>query len=290
MSPTHDTPSTGAGDLRRNLEDALARIGAHLLAGERVFAGAESFTLPRGPIDVEGARAAVAMGACRIGGCPDPTRVGDLASHIDHTLLKPDATADQVDALCAEAIEHGFASVCVNPTWVARCADILGGSDVLTCTVVGFPLGATFGDVKAIEARRAIDLGACEIDMVMNVGALKSGFHQEVADDIAAVASACRAGGARLKVILETCLLEPDEVSEASRISKAAGADFVKTSTGFGGGGATVEDVARMRAAVGPVLGVKASGGVRDRETADAMIAAGATRIGASASVAIVAG
>ena len=137
-------------------------IGAHLAAGQRVYAGAASWELPRVAFSVGAARAAVDAGACRLGGCPDPTRVGDLASHIDHTLLKPDATAGQVDELCAEALQHGFASVCVNPTWVARCADVLAGSDVLVCTVVGFPLGATLPDVKAYEARRAIDLGATD--------------------------------------------------------------------------------------------------------------------------------
>lgn len=272
------------------LERVLVDIGAHLAAGQRVYAGAASWELPRAAFSVGAARAAVDAGACRLGGCPDPTRVGDLASHIDHTLLKPDATAGQVDELCAEALQHGFASVCVNPTWVARCADVLAGSDVLVCTVVGFPLGATLSDVKAYEARRAIDLGACEIDMVIDVGRLKSGFESDVEADIAAVARVCRDSGTRLKVILETCLLEPEEITRSSELSKAAGAHFVKTSTGFAGGGATVEDVARMRAAVGPVLGVKASGGVRDGETARAMIEAGATRIGASASVAIVGG
>lgn len=269
------------------LEDTLAAIGRHLLDGETVRAAGQTYSAGRGAAEVA---AAVQAGACRVGGCPDPTRVGDLASHIDHTLLKPDATADEIDHLCAEALEHGFASVCVNATWVARCAEVLAGSPVLTCTVVGFPLGATLPEVKAYEARCAIDAGACEVDMVLNVGALKSGFDDLVQGDIATVARAVHGGGARLKVILETCLLTDDEVVRASRLSKAAAADFVKTSTGFAGGGATVEHVRLMRQTVGPVLGVKASGGVRDGEAARAMIAAGATRIGASASVAIVEG
>lgn len=273
------------------LEEILTEIGARLLAGERVHGAGGSFS-----VDVDlgtAARAVVEAGACRIGvrspgGCPDPTRIGDMASHIDHTLLKPDATVQEVDRLCAEAMEHGFASVCVNSGWVRRCAEILGGSGVLVCTVVGFPLGACLTEVKSYEARRAIEHGACEIDMVLNVGAMKSGMEDLVRSDIAAVAATCRGLGARLKVILETCLLTKDEIVRASELSKEAGAHFVKTSTGFSSGGASVEDVALMRRAVGPVLGVKASGGVRDGEAARAMIDAGATRIGASASVAIV--
>lgn len=274
------------------LEDVLADLGSRLLAGERVHAEGRSFHLGADSVQVRGA---VAAGACRFGvcsreGCGDPTRLGDLASHIDHTLLRADATASEIDALCAEAIEHRFASVCVNATWVRRAAEILQGSGVLVCTVVGFPLGATLSEVKTYEARRAIEDGACEIDMVLNVGALKSGRYSQVEADIASVASTCHGLGARLKVILETCLLTKDEIVKASELAKSAGADFVKTSTGFSSGGATVEDVALMRRAVGPVLGVKASGGVRDGDGARAMIDAGATRIGASASVAIVGG
>ena len=233
----------------------------------------------------------LAAGACRIGVVSrDPASLGGLAGYIDHTLLKPEATAGDVDELCGEALAHSFASVCVNGTWVKRCAEILAGSPVAVCCVVGFPLGAVAPEVKAYEARRAIEDGACEIDMVMNVGALKSGDDEFVRRDIAGVAEVCHRMGARLKVILETALLTDDEKVRASRIAKAAGADFVKTSTGFSKGGATAHDIALMRQAVGPTLGVKASGGVRDEKGAREMIAAGATRIGASASVAIVQG
>ncbi|WP_309863816.1 deoxyribose-phosphate aldolase [Desmospora profundinema] len=212
----------------------------------------------------------------------------ELASLIDHTLLKPEATADQIDRLCEEAAEHHFASVCVNPYWVARSAEKLKGTDVKVCTVVGFPLGASHSVVKAAETKQAIRDGAGEIDMVMNIGALKSGDTDTVRQDIAAVVKA--ADGVLVKVILETGLLSEDEIRTASEQAKEAGAHFVKTSTGFGYGGATVEAVALMRQTVGPKMGVKASGGVRDRQTAKAMVQAGATRIGASASVAIVTG
>ncbi len=236
-------------------------------------------------------REVIDAGACRIGLCPaDRDDLGDLAAHIDHTLLRSDATVADIDELCDQALRHSFASVCVNGAWVRRCAEILAGSPVLTCAVVGFPLGAAAPEVKVYEARRCIEDGACEIDMVMNVGALKSGERDFVRRDIAGVAEVCHRLGARLKVILETCLLSDDEKILASALAKEAGADFVKTSTGFSKGGATVEDVALMRRTVGPTLGVKASGGVKDPQTARAMIAAGATRIGASASVAIVRG
>lgn len=282
------------------LEDLLAEIGGRLLAGERLHGAGSSFSLQ---VDLAAAaRPLVAAGACRLGvcssvapgdgsaRCPDPSRLGDIASSIDHTLLKPDATQAEIDQLCAEAIENRFASVCVNSTWVRRCAEILDGSGVLVCTVVGFPLGAALTEVKSYEARRAIEDGACEVDMVLNVGALKSGLLEAVRADVAAVAATCHGLGARLKVILETCLLTKDEIVRASELCKAAGADFVKTSTGFNSGGATVEDVSLMRRAVGPVVGVKASGGVRDAAAARAMLEAGATRIGASASVAIAQG
>jgi deoxyribose-phosphate aldolase len=230
-------------------------------------------------------------GAARVGATPGSLGdVGGLGRAIDHTLLKPDATLEQIDALGAEARAHHFASVCVNGVYVRRSADRLAGSDVAVCTVVGFPLGASVPEVKAFEARRALEDGAREIDMVQCVGALKSGDDGYVQADIEAVAEVCREHGALLKVILETCLLTDDEKRRACRAAVRARADFVKTSTGFSTGGATVEDVALMRAEVGPVMGVKASGGVRDTEGAERMLAAGATRIGASASVAIVSG
>jgi deoxyribose-phosphate aldolase len=211
-----------------------------------------------------------------------------IAHLIDHTLLKPEATREQIDRLCGEALAHRFASVCVNPAYVGRCAELLRGSEVKVCTVVGFPLGATTTAVKAYETRQAIDDGATEIDMVINVGALKSGDTAAVQADIAAVVDAAHAAGALVKVIIETALLSDDEKATACRLAQAAGAEFVKTSTGFGPGGATVEDVALMRRVVGPEMGVKASGGVRNYADVQAMVAAGATRIGASAGVAIV--
>ncbi|TDJ72268.1 MAG: deoxyribose-phosphate aldolase [Planctomycetota bacterium] len=231
----------------------------------------------------------VRAGACRLGVCnPDTGTLGGLAKYLDHTILKPDATVTEIDELCDEALRHRFASVCVNGAWVRRCAEILDGSDVLVCCVIGFPLGAMASEVKVYEARRAIEDGACEIDMVIHIGALKSGDDAFVQRDIAGVAEVCHRHGAKLKTILETCLLTDAEKVRACELAKAAGADFVKTSTGFSKGGATIADVALMRRTVGPRLGVKASGGVRDVETARAMIDAGATRIGASASVAIV--
>ena len=214
----------------------------------------------------------------------------EIARKIDHTLLKPDATRDQIEKLCAEAREHGFATVCVNPAWVRLCADLLRGSATRVCTVVGFPLGATTPDVKAFETGRVVADGACEVDMVLNVGALKSGDYRLVEHDIAAVVQAAGAAGTDVvtKVILETSLLTDDEKVRACVLAKVAGADFVKTSTGFGPGGATVDDVALMRRVVGPDMGVKAAGGVRDLKSAQAMIEAGADRIGASVGVKIV--
>ncbi|WLR51368.1 deoxyribose-phosphate aldolase [Bacillus tianshenii] len=212
-----------------------------------------------------------------------------LAKMIDHTLLKPESQKDQVVTLANEAKEHGFASVCVNPTWVEVAADILKGSDVLVCTVIGFPLGATTPEVKAFETKNAIENGAQEIDMVINVGALKDGNDVLVERDIRAVVEAAK-GKALVKVIIETCLLTDEEKVRACELSVKAGADYVKTSTGFAGGGATVEDIALMRKTVGPDIGVKASGGVRSYEDAQAMIDAGATRIGASSGIAIVNG
>jgi deoxyribose-phosphate aldolase len=214
----------------------------------------------------------------------------DLARYIDHTLLKPEATADQVDQMCIEAMEFGFASVCVNPTWVKRVAGLLRGSGVKTCSVIGFPLGASTPEIKAMEARRALRDGAREIDMVINIGALKSGDLELVKTDIEKVADAAHEVGAIVKVIIEAGLLTDEEKVIASSLAKDARADFVKTSTGFLAGGATVYDVALMRETVGPKLGVKASGGVRTAEQVEEMIAAGASRIGASAGVQIVSG
>jgi deoxyribose-phosphate aldolase len=214
----------------------------------------------------------------------------DMARYIDHTLLKPEATAADIDQLCREAEEYHFASVCINPTWVKRAAESLRGSSVPVCTVIGFPFGATTPEVKAMEARRALRDGARELDMVINVGALKSGDHDLVLKDIEKVVDAAHEAGALCKVILETALLTDEEKVIASSLAKQAKADFVKTSTGFGPGGATVYDVALMRETVGPEMGVKASGGVRTASDAEDMIAAGATRIGASAGIIIVGG
>ena len=213
----------------------------------------------------------------------------DMASKIDHTLLKPQATEEQIRQLCAEAREFNFATVCVNPTWVPLCAQLLRGSPVKVCTVIGFPLGATLPDVKAFETQRCIALGAAEVDMVINIGALKSRQRDVVAEDIAAVVSAAHALGGSVKVIIEAAYLTDEEKAEACALAKAAGADYVKTSTGFGPSGATIEDVALMRRVVGPALGVKAAGGIKTAADAKAMIAAGATRIGTSAGVKIIA-
>ncbi len=214
----------------------------------------------------------------------------DLARMIDHTLLKPDATQDQVAQLCYEARKYGFASVCVNPTWVELCAQLLKGSPVKVCTVIGFPLGATAPEVKVFEAQTAIRQGAGEIDMVINIGALKARDLELVAKDIRGVVAASHAAGAIVKVIIEAVLLTDEEKTIACLLSKEAGADFVKTSTGFASGGATVHDVELMRKTVGPEMGVKAAGGVRTYEDAEKMIKAGATRIGASAGVKIIQG
>ncbi len=212
----------------------------------------------------------------------------EVAKLIDHTLLKADATQDQIAQLCYEARKFGFAAVCVNPTHVKLCSQLLRGTEVHVCTVVGFPLGATPPEVKAYETQQAIEDGATEVDMVINIGALKSKDYALVERDIAMVARACHAGGAILKVIIEAALLTDDEKVIACQLAKAAGADYVKTSTGFGPGGATAHDVALMRRAVGPGLGVKAAGGIKNLADAKEMVAAGATRIGASAGVKIV--
>jgi deoxyribose-phosphate aldolase len=214
----------------------------------------------------------------------------NIASYIDHTLLKPEAGEADVLKVCAEAVEYKFKSVCVNPVWVKTVTKALKGSGVLTCSVIGFPLGATPSDVKAFEARGAVLDGADEIDMVINMASARANDKGALVDDIRAVSEAVHAGEAILKVIIETSMLTDEQKVIACEAAVEAGADFVKTSTGFNGGGATVEDVALMRKTVGPDLGVKASGGVRSLADAQAMIAAGATRIGASSGIAIVKG
>lgn len=210
-----------------------------------------------------------------------------LASLIDHSALRPEVTRCDIELLCREAAEFRFATVCVNPTWVSLALARLKGTGVGVCSVVGFPLGATTTETKVCEARRAISDGATELDMVMNLGALKSGDPKLVTDDIAAVVEVSRATGSVSKVIIEAALLTDDEKAIACRLVEAAGADFVKTSTGFGPGGATVADVKLMRHVVGARLGVKAAGGIRDLDTVQALVAAGATRIGTSAGVGI---
>jgi deoxyribose-phosphate aldolase len=238
---------------------------------------------------VDRVRPVVNAGADRIASTLDVAPIdGSLSHMIDHTLLKPDATQDEIARLCYEARKHGFASVCINPANVKLCGELLKGSDVLICTVVGFPLGATSIESKVFEAQKAIRDGATEVDMVINVGALKSHDYQLVQRDIASVAHVCHGDDAILKVIIEAALLSDEEKVAGCQIAKVAGADFVKTSTGFGPGGATAEDVALMRRVVGPKMGVKAAGGIRTYADAQRMIAAGASRIGASASVKIV--
>lgn len=233
-------------------------------------------------------RRVVDAGASRLSSTLGGVNVGpDVAAMIDHTLLKPEATQDQIAQLCYEARKYSFATVCVNPTNVRLCVQLLKGSPVGVCTVVGFPLGATPPEVKAYETQQALDDGATEVDMVINIGALKSKDYALVERDIATVARTCHAGGTLLKVIIEAALLADEEKVKACELAKAAGADYVKTSTGFGPGGATAHDVELMRRTVGPAMGVKAAGGIRTFEDAQAMIAAGATRIGASASIKI---
>jgi deoxyribose-phosphate aldolase len=227
-------------------------------------------------------------GASRLGLQASGPPAGSVAGLIDHTLLKPDATQAEIETLCREAAEYRFATVCINPVWVPLGARMLRGTGVGVCTVVGFPLGATTADVKAYETRRVIFDGAGEVDMVINVGALKSGDVRTVQKDIEAVVDACRPCGVTSKVIIEAALLTDEEKITACTLAKAAGADFVKTSTGFARGGATAADVALMRRVVGASMGVKAAGGVRDLTGARAMVDAGATRIGASAGVRIV--
>lgn len=242
----------------------------------------------------DGVRSVVNSGATRVtagigveaAGGIDP----DLAGMIDHTLLKPDATTSEIEKLCAEAKKYSFASVCINPSYVPLSTKLLKGTEVKVCTVIGFPLGATSTASKAFETEQAIRDGAQEVDMVMNVGMLKSGQYEYVENDIFAVVSTAKRYRVLSKVILETGFLTDEEKVKACILCKRAGADFVKTSTGFGKGGATAGDIALMRRVVGSAMGVKASGGVRSREDALAMVASGADRIGASASVKIVTG
>lgn len=233
-------------------------------------------------------RSVIDAGASRVGVHAMGGAPAEVAALIDHTLLKPDATQQNIEELCREAAQFKFATVCVNPVWVALAARSLSTSGVGVCSVVGFPLGATTADVKGYETRRAIFDGAREIDMVINIGALKSGDLRTVERDIEAVTAPCRECGVLSKVIIEAALLTDDEKVTACTLAKAAGADYVKTSTGFGPGGATAADVALMRRVVGADMGVKAAGGVRDLQGLQAMVAAGATRVGASAGVKIV--
>jgi deoxyribose-phosphate aldolase len=233
------------------------------------------------------AKSAVAAGAGNMAATTGAADARQIAALIDHTLLKPEATREDVRKLCQEAVRFGFASVCVNPCNVPLASKLVRRTNVKVCTVIGFPLGATLAKVKIQEAKEAIKLGAQEVDMVINIGALKSGDDKAVESDIRGVVQAAHRGGAICKVILETCLLSREEKVRAARACKRAGADFVKTSTGFSTGGATAEDVALLRSVVGPKMGVKASGGIRSLGDLRKMVTAGATRIGASAGVKI---
>ena len=274
-------------DLQRLVEIITEEVLAAQVArtGESVRCGCHAVVHDCCPDRLKGVidAGATRIGLHAVGGAP-----GGVASMIDHTLLKPDASRAEIEKLCREAAEFGFATVCVNPAWVAVAAALLRGKGVGVCSVVGFPLGATTADVKHFETRRAIYDGANEIDMVINIGALKSGDLRTVERDIEAVVDPCRQCGVISKVIIEAALLTDEEKITACTLSKAAGADFVKTSTGFASGGATAADVALMRRVVGADMGVKAAGGVRDLEGLKAMVAAGATRVGASAGVKIV--
>jgi len=281
-------PSSSNGDFEQLVEQITDVIYARL-NGESLdqakMCGCTSECFHRCP---ERMHRVVDAGAARIGLVLGQTASArDWASLIDHTLLKPDASQTEIKRLCEEAAQYHFASVCVNPTWVRACACHLQGSGVPVCTVIGFPLGATLPDVKAYEARRAIMDGAREVDMVINVGALKSDDDCLVEHDIRSVVEVAHEYDVTCKVIIETALLTEDEKVRACQAAKNAGADFVKTSTGFSKGGATVADIALMRRVVGPGLGVKASGGVKNIDDARAMVQAGATRIGASVGVKI---
>jgi deoxyribose-phosphate aldolase len=262
----------------------LSRLGAGAAAHECAVYHDECFV--KCPDQM---RSLITSGGVRLGlSGPESAAAREVARYIDHTLLKPDATRDEILTICEEGARYGFASVCINPIWVREAACALRGSGVKVCTVIGFPLGANSPDTKSFEARRAIFDGASELDMVINIGGLKSGDHDLVLRDISGVVQVAHEVGFICKVIIETALLSDDEKVKACMISKEAGADFVKTSTGFSKGGATVADIALMRRVVGGEMGVKASGGVRDLKQAQEMIRAGATRIGASVGVKIV--
>jgi deoxyribose-phosphate aldolase len=275
--------------LERIIEQITHQVLVLVQDGDAATSGGEGASALSAQNYVDRVQPVVHAGADRIASTLGVAPTDGRLSHmIDHTLLKPDATQDQIARLCYEARKHGFASVCVNPSYVKLCVDLLKDSDVLVCTVVGFPLGATSTEAKVFEAQKAVRDGATEVDMVINVGALKSRDYERVERDNASVARAVHAGGAILKVIIEAALLTDEEKVAACQLAKIAGADFVKTSTGFGPGGAKAEDVALMRRVVGPRIGVKASGGIRTYADAQKMIAAGASRIGASASVKII--
>jgi len=292
--PTEPKPQAEMIDLSAISEDDLVRIVARLEAisgggasGSRVAADHPGPSVGSNP---ETARSFLGLGVGRLSAGPSPGAIpADVGRYIDHTLLKPNATAEDVKKLCGEAIDFNFAAVCVNPFWVPLVAHEVKGSGVKTCSVVGFPLGATHPETKAFEARRAIREGAREIDMVINIGALKGGDEELVLKDIRAVVEACRDGNAHCKVIIETALLTDEEKRIACRLSRKARAHFVKTSTGFASGGATAHDVALMAEEVAAAgIEVKASGGIRSYTDAKAMIEAGATRVGASAGIGIV--
>jgi deoxyribose-phosphate aldolase len=264
---------------RNELIEVVTRQVLATLAGQHTEQG------------LENAPQVVANGAARLGYCGAGADVPkDLAEYIDHTLLRPDASPADIDRLCDEAAEYGFAAVCINPTWVARAKKRLRSAGITVASVVGFPLGANTPEIKAMEARRALRDGAREIDMVINIGALKGGEHDLVRRDIAGVSDACREVGALNKVIIEAAYLTDEEKVIACRLAVAGRAHYVKTSTGFGPGGATVFDVALMREVVGARVGVKAAGGIHTAAEVREMITAGATRIGASAGVRIVSG
>ena len=270
------------GDLQRIIAE---EVSAALARGTTRTCDCHSVLYDCCPDRVSGV---IGAGASRLGLYAGGRVPSEVASLIDHTLLKADATRREIEKLCREALEFAFATVCLNPHWVPMAARLLRGGSTGVCTVVGFPLGATTCDVKQYETRRVIYDGANEVDMVINIGALKSGDLALVERDIAAVASVCRDCGVLSKVIIEAALLSEDEKVSACVLAKAAGADYVKTSTGFGPGGATVADVALMRRVVGPEVGVKAAGGVRDFESVKNLVTAGASRVGASAGVKIV--